>query len=261
MIARVVVSVGVFAALTALERRFRLRPVRHRANRRLVINLAVGTIAFGLVAIAHGTIVVGAVALAERHHVGIVRWLGLPPMVAAPVVMVLLDYTLWVWHWLNHRVPGLWRFHAAHHADLDLDASTALRFHPGELTLSLPFRALQVVVIGASLAPLVAWEGLVFVLVVFHHSNLRLPAPLDAALGQIMITPRLHGIHHSRHPAELHRNFGTLLSIWDRLHGVRVTMVSQETIDIGLPQQANEHALGIRASLALPFQRVAPPSA
>ena len=106
---RLVVGVGVFAALTVLERRFRLRPVRHRANRRLVINLAVGVIAFGLVALAHGTIVLGVVAFAERHHLGLVRWLGLPPVIAAPVVVVFLDYTLWVWHWLNHRVPGLWR--------------------------------------------------------------------------------------------------------------------------------------------------------
>lgn len=253
LLLRMMVGAGAFVALTALERKFPLRQPRHRASRRLVVNLVIGAAAFGLVALAYATIVSSAVSWAEQHEMGIVRWLGLPWWIAAPVVVVLLDYTLWVWHWLNHASRGLWRFHAAHHADLDLDTSTALRFHPGELALSLLFRAMQVVVIGASLGALVFWEGLVFVFVQFHHSNLRLPARIDGALSHVIITPRLHGIHHSRRPSELHSNFGTLLSIWDRVHGLRVTEVAQSTIDIGLPHQPGDHALGVAGSLALPF--------
>lgn len=258
---RFAVGATTLVALTILERRFPLRRQRHRANRRLVVNLAVGTVAFACVAVVYGVVVLAAVDWSADHGTGLVRWLALPDWVAAPVTLVLLDYTLWIWHWLNHRVALLWRFHAAHHADLDMDASTALRFHPGELLLSLPFRAVQVVLIGATLWPLFVWEGLVLVLTQFHHSNLRISERADRLLSQVIITPRLHGIHHSRRPAELHANFGTLLSLWDWLHRVRVTNVTQDSLDIGLPRQADPHALGVAESLLRPFHRSAPPRA
>jgi sterol desaturase/sphingolipid hydroxylase (fatty acid hydroxylase superfamily) len=256
---RFAIGAATLIALTLLERRFPLRRQRHRANRRLVVNLAVGAIAFAGVTLVYGVVVLAAVHGADERGLGLVRWLALPRWVAVPLIVVLLDYTLWIWHWLNHRVVMLWRFHAAHHADLDLDASSALRFHPGELLLSLPFRACQVVLIGATLWPLFIWEGLLFVFTQFHHSNLRLPERADRVLSQLVITPRLHGIHHSRRPAELHANFGTLLSIWDRLHRARVTDVAQDTIDIGLPHQGDPSALGVTASLMVPFHRSAPP--
>lgn len=255
---RFAVGATTLALLTVLERRFPLRHQRHPANRRLVVNLAVGAIGFAAVTLAYGVVVLGAIDWAADHQVGVVRWLALPGWVAVPLIVILLDYTLWIWHWLNHRVALLWRFHAAHHADLDLDASTALRFHPGELLLSLPFRAVQVVVIGATLWPLFIWEGLLFAFTQFHHSNLRLPERADGMLSHAIITPRLHGIHHSRRPAELHANFGTLLSVWDRLHRVRVTDVAQDSIDIGLPHQADSRALGVTASLGVPFHRGVP---
>ena len=113
--------------------------------------------------------------------------------------------------------------------------------------------------IGATLWPLFIWEGLVFVFTQFHHGNLRLPGRVDRMLSQAIITPRLHGIHHSRRPEELHRNFGTLLSVWDRLHGSRVTEVDQASIDVGIPHQADVSALGVTASLAVPFHRNGPP--
>lgn len=256
---RAAISVAVFVGFTALERRRPLRQPRHAANRRLAVNLAVGALAFGLVALLYGLTVAKVVQYADHHELGLLRWLGLPAWLAAPLAIVLLDYTLWVWHWLNHHVPFLWRFHAAHHADLDLDASTAIRFHPGELALSIPYRIVQIVLIGPALAALVAWELLVFVFIVFHHSNLRLPGRADRALSFAIITPRLHGIHHSRRPQELHANFGTLLSTWDVVHRLRAVGVSQDTIDVGLPHQDDPDALGIASSLAVPFHRRPPP--
>jgi sterol desaturase/sphingolipid hydroxylase (fatty acid hydroxylase superfamily) len=256
-VVRTLVALVVFASFTVLERRVPLRRPRHATNRRLAINVALGALAFGAIALAYRAMVLSSVRWSADHEIGVVRWIPMPRWIAAPLAIVLLDYTLWMWHWLNHRVAFLWRFHAAHHADLDLDASTALRFHPGEMLLSLPVRAAQVAVIGVSLGPLVAWELLVFACTQFHHSNLALPERVDRALSRAVITPRLHGIHHSRRPGELHANFGTILALWDRLHRVRVVDVPQDTIDVGLPGQA-PHALGLPASLAVPFHRRAP---
>ena len=246
----------VFVTLYLAERKWPLRTFVDRGLRRVGVNLVIAALSFGAVALIYGTIVLGSVNWAERHGIGLLRWSGAPTVIATVLSVVLLDYTLWHWHWLNHRIPLLWRFHAAHHADLDLDASTALRFHPGELLLSVPFRVIQVVALGVAARPLVLWETLVLVFILFHHSNLRLPSRLDRLLGFIMITPRVHGIHHSRRPAELHSNFGTLSSVWDRLHGLRVTAVAQEAIHIGLPGQSDDR-LGVLKSLAVPFQREA----
>ena len=248
-------------ALGSLTLGERIRPLRRTVAptaHRLVVNLAVAALAFGTVSLVYGTVVVGAVAWADRHGVGLTRWLGAPWPIASVLAVVLLDYTLWHWHWLNHRIGGLWRFHAAHHTDLDLDASTALRFHPGELLLSVPFRALQVVAIGASMPALGVWETLVLVCTMFHHSNLRIAPRFERILGWIVITPRIHGIHHSRRPHELHRNLGTISSVWDRLHRARVTDVDQTTIAIGIPDQS-DRVLGLVGTLSVPFHREAPP--
>lgn len=254
---RFTLAAFVFVALYVAERRWTLRRFVNRGLHRVGVNLAIGATSFAAVATIYGTIVLGAVAWAARHDVGLIRWIGAPPAVATALAVLLLDYTLWHWHSLNHRVGVLWRFHAAHHADLDLDASTALRFHPGELVLSVPFRAAQVIVLGVDAGSLVLWETLVLLFIMFHHSNLRLPRRIEDALGLFVITPRIHGIHHSRRPTELHRNFGTLASLWDRLHGMRVSNVDQTSIEIGLPAQSGE-APGLGASLAVPFHREAP---
>src|SRR3546814_2584537 len=105
-------------------------------------------------------------------------------------------YTLYVWHLLLHRVPLLWRCHVAHHVDLDLDASTALRFHFAELALSVPWRAAQIVLIGVSPRALSVWQTALLLSVLFHHSNARLPPAMERRLNRLIVTPRMHGIHH-----------------------------------------------------------------
>src|SRR5437870_9778568 len=125
-----------------------------------------------------------AVAVAsagERAGVGVLRWLALPPTAAAVLAFLLLDWTVYVWHRLNHRAPFLWRFHLVHHTDLDLDVSTAFRFHAGELLLSCGWRAAQVAVIGPPVALLLVFEVVVETATAFHHSNWRLPHALDRA--------------------------------------------------------------------------------
>src|SRR5205823_4105111 len=126
---------------------------------------------------------------------------------------------LWVWHVLTHKVPFLWRFHGVHHADRDLDASTALRFHCVEMALSVPWRAAQVVLVGAGPLSLSTWQTLTILAIMFHHSNVALPIALERRLSRVLMTPRLHGIHHSIVRAETDSNWGTILSLPDYLHG------------------------------------------
>lgn len=185
---------------------------------------------------------------------GLLGLVALPPAVEILAGIVLMDATLWVWHVLNHRVPVLWRFHAAHHADLDLDASTALRFHFGELALAMPWRAAQVLCLGVGPGLLAAWELLTLVATLFHHSNLRLPARLDRALAQLLPTPRMHGIHHSVERDERDSNYGVLLSLWDRVAGTLRLDVPQERVVIGLPGHQDPAELRFLGVQRLPFR-------
>ena len=150
--------------------------------------------------------------------------------------MLLFDYTLWWWHRANHQIPLLWRFHAVHHADPDLDVTTAVRFHFGEMALAAVFRGVQIRVIGASAEDVGAWQRLLLPAIFFQHANLRLPARLDAFLARlIVVTPRMHGIHHADELELSDSNWASLFPWWDALHGTLRLDVPQEAIRIGLP--------------------------
>ena len=168
---------------------------------------------------------------------------------------MLLDYTLWFWHYANHRVPFLWRFHLVHHADRDLDGSTAFRFHFGEHALSVPVRALQVAAIGVEPGALWVFQVVLLASVVFHHSNVRLPVGLERVLVRFVVTPRMHGIHHSIVREETDSNWSSGLTVWDRLHGTLRLDVPQEEITIGVPAFREPEQVTLGRSLALPFER------
>jgi sterol desaturase/sphingolipid hydroxylase (fatty acid hydroxylase superfamily) len=147
-------------------------------------------------------------------------------------------------------VPLLWRFHAAHHVDVDLDTSTGLRFHAGEILLSVPWRAIQIGLIGISPLSLSIWQTLMLVSIAFHHSNIALSPSLERKLVRFFVTPRMHGIHHSVVPEEANSNWSSGLSVWDRIHGTMRLNIPQSQLTIGLPFQ--RHSLGLLKALELP---------
>jgi sterol desaturase/sphingolipid hydroxylase (fatty acid hydroxylase superfamily) len=196
--------------------------------------------------------------MAEERRWGLLKIFNLPAWVEVTVAVVLMDYTLYIWHVLTHRVPFLWRFHLVHHVDLDLDASTALRFHFGELLLSVPWRAAQVLVLGVSPLALSTWQTLLLVSIMFHHSNVRLPIDVEQTLNRIIVTPRMHGIHHSIMREETDSNWSSGLTIWDRLHGTLRLDVPQDQITIGVPAYRSPEELAFPAILKLPFTEERP---
>jgi len=240
---------GLFAGLLLLER---VRPLRASVSSkgvRVARNVALGALSFGILAALQPPVLDWATGSEAARSMAL---LELPAWVTVTLSVLFLDYTLWVWHWLNHKVQFLWRFHLVHHVDRDLDASTALRFHFGELTLSIGVRALQLVVIGGDLVVLGAWQGALFASVLFHHSNVRLPGRLDRALTLLFVSPRMHGIHHSTVHAETDSNWSSLFTFWDRLHGTLRLDVPQERIRIGVPAWADSD-VPIARMATIPF--------
>lgn len=249
------VVAGTFVLLALLERRFPLRQRTEAGVPHVARNLFLGAVSALVATLLQGVLLLPVARLVEEHRLGLVPLLPLPRWAAVAAAVLLLDYTLWHWHRWNHRVGWLWRFHNVHHVDRDLDASTALRFHFGEMALSVPYRAAQVAIIGADARSLSLWTGVLFVSILFHHSNLRLPPRLERLLVRAVVTPRMHGIHHSERRGEVHTNFASLLTAWDALHRTLLLDVPQESVVVGVPGYRDRRLLGVPALLALPFRR------
>ena len=244
---------GALGAVAWAERRRPLRRAVEPTLRREARNLAVAAAGALALRAAEQPVAEKLSALVERENWGLLKRARLPAALETAAAVVLLDYTLYLWHVLTHRVPWLWRFHVVHHADLDLSATTALRFHFGELLLSVPWRAAQILLIGVGPRALSVWQTALMVSVIFHHSNARLPAAFERRLNYFFVTPRMHGIHHSVIKEETDSNWSSGLTLWDRLHGTLRLDVPQDAIDIGVPAYRDPREVGLASILSMPF--------
>jgi sterol desaturase/sphingolipid hydroxylase (fatty acid hydroxylase superfamily) len=245
---------AVFAGLFLLERLFPLRRRTCSLLRRLAANLFIAALAFGTAAIMVRPVVRSLLGWTQARDLGLIYLVPLPAG-RAVLGFLLMDLAFYYWHRANHRWPFLWRFHNVHHIDPDLDVSTSFRFHFGEVALSVAFRVVQVTLSGVS-----AWTYGVYELAfqlntLFHHSNVRLPIAFERPLNRLLVTPRMHGIHHSQVRRETDSNFSVVLSWWDRLHGTLRLNVPRDAIAIGVPAYTLPGDRTLWRSLMLPFRR------
>jgi sterol desaturase/sphingolipid hydroxylase (fatty acid hydroxylase superfamily) len=247
---------GTFGALVWLEIRYPLRRRTIESKlRRNLRNLAVATIGAISLQLAEKPIVRPLARLVEKRRLGLLKQFVLPPWLEIAFAVALLDYTLYLWHVLTHQVPFLWRFHQAHHVDLEMDASTALRFHFGELMISVPWRALQIVTIGVCPLALSIWQTALLIEIMFHHSNVELSPETERRLARFIVTPRLHGIHHSIVKDEVNSNWSSGLTIWDWLHRTLRLDVPQSAITVGVPAFLDPAEVELPEVLEMPFVR------
>lgn len=243
-----ILGLGALAILVAERRRPRRASVQPDRVR-LPVNVALGALSAAAMSLTEAPASRAVARLVERRRLGIAQRLPLPVWAQDAVGFVLMDYTTYLWHVLTHKVPLLWRFHLVHHIDQELDASTALRFHAVDMLVSAPFRALQVLVSGASPRALAVWRNWFLLAILFHHSNWRLPGEWDRRLAYVVTTPHMHGVHHSARPELTGSNWSSGLSWWDRLHGT--FRLDPENGAIGV--SAYREAMGVAPSLRLPF--------
>lgn len=192
-------------------------------------------------------------ATVERRNIGLVKLFRLPAALEIALAVVLMDYTFYLWHVATHKIGFLWRFHLVHHTDLDMDATTALRFHFADMVVSAPYRWLQILIVGASPLAFSIWQTFMFCSILFHHSNLRLPIEIERKLICFVVTPRHHGIHHSIVREETDSNWSSGLTVWDWLHGTLRLDVPQSAIRIGVPAYRNSQEIELKETLRLPF--------
>lgn len=252
-VASAALAVAAAVAIVAAERRSPLRRRTQAEPARTARNLVLGALSMAVVAAAEDPVVNPVAQWAKTRRQGLTQRLPLPAWVRNGLAFLGMDYTIYLWHVLTHKVPALWRLHLVHHIDLDLDASTALRFHAAEMLVSVPYRAAQVALLGTSPRTLRAWRAFFFLSILFHHSNLRLPLRLERLLACVLTTPRMHGIHHSAVRDEADSNWSSGLSLWDHLHGTFRLDVPQQQVRVGVPAFRDPAEITLLPSLALPF--------
>ena len=244
-----------YASLFLLERARPLRRPKQRLLPRLLINIAISLTAFAAAAALVRPATAAALDFTQIKSFGLLPLASVSGTFEVLAAFLLLDLSFYYWHVANHRMPFLWRFHNVHHIDPDLDVSTAFRFHFVEVGFSAAFRVAQVLLIGPSLAAYVIYEVSFQLGTLFHHSNVRLPLSIERALNLVLVTPRMHGIHHSNIRDEDFTNFGVVFPWWDRLHRTLRLNVPQPQVTIGIPGYSRPKDNELLHSLLMPFRR------
>lgn len=249
--------VGIFALMTGWEV---LAPLRQRAVSRGLRwgnNLALVALDSVIVRLIFPVTAVGFAALAAERDWGLTSLLDLPYWPALILSLLLLDLIIYLQHRLFHAVPLLWRLHRVHHADTEFDVTTALRFHPLEMVVSMAIKLAAIAALGAPPQAVLIFEVVLNGAAMFNHSNIALPQKLERVLRLLMVTPDMHRIHHSTQGAEMNRNFGFNLSWWDRLLGSYCPKPQQDqrTMPIGLDQFRTGRDLWLDRLLLQPLRR------
>lgn len=233
---RLGVFLCVLICMSALEawapRRRRARPRGERWALHGVLAVVGGIVGRLLAPVG----AVAAATVAEEHGWGLLALLDAPAWAETLCVLVALDLAIYGQHVLFHRLSWLWHLHALHHRDVDLDATSGVRFHPLELSLSILWKALVIVALGASAFSVLLFEIILNASSIFHHANLNLPVDIDRVLRRLWVTPDMHRVHHSIELEESQRNFGFALPIWDRLFGTYLEepAAGQERMELGV---------------------------
>jgi sterol desaturase/sphingolipid hydroxylase (fatty acid hydroxylase superfamily) len=258
---RLTVFLAVFATLAMLEL---LLPQLERAeltgalkSRRWVTNVGMLLLSSLVLRVLFPAAAVGVALWAEAEGFGLMHWLDIHPLAAGIIAFVALDFAVWLEHVASHKWRWLWRIHRVHHADNGFDLTTALRFHPLEIVLSMLWKGAVVALLGAPVLAVLVFEIVLNGMAMFNHANLRLPRGLDAVLRLAVVTPDMHRIHHSQIMRETDSNYGFNLSVWDRMFGSYTAEPARgrDALDIGLAEFDAGQSSRLGWSLLLPFRK------
>jgi len=245
----------VFAILAITEVFIPRRRLTTSKSRRWFANLTIVALNPLSVALIYPVLPVGVALLASEKSWGLLNQLALPYWLKVLISVVALDFVVYVQHVLHHAIPVLWRLHMVHHADLDFDMTTGLRFHPIEIIVSMAIKLSAVAALGAPTLAVLIFEVLLNATSMFNHSNIRLPEKVDRILRLLVVTPDMHRVHHSVIIRETNSNYGFNLPWWDRLLGTYKDQPAKGHTDmvIGLSQYRDPKRLSLPHLLILPL--------
>lgn len=255
---RLAVFLGLFILLALAEVLLPRRKRNIKRNARWFTNIGliiIDSLTIRLMAFILPVLAAAAAADASDHGWGLLGLINWPNWVEIILAILILDFVIWVQHLITHKIPLLWRLHQVHHADRDMDVTTAIRFHPIEIALSMMLKIGIVYALGPTAFAVILFEILLNGTAMFNHANINVPKKLDQIVRLVLVTPDMHRVHHSDIRAEHDSNYGFSLSIWDRMFGTYVAQPSKghDNMTIGLKWQ-DEKPLKLIWALLLPFR-------
>ncbi len=255
-VVRLSVFFGVFAVMALWEFSAPRRDLVAPKTNRWGVNWGIVVIDTLVVRILFPAAAVGAALDASAQGWGLLNWLDWPIWLEVILAIVIFDCLIYWQHVLSHRIPFLWRLHRVHHSDRDIDVSTAIRFHPGEIALSMLLKIGAVYVLGPSAVAIILFEVILNGCALFNHSNISLGKRVDAVLRLFVVTPDMHRVHHSVIPRETDSNFGFNVPWWDRIFGTYIDQPKEghDGMTIGLKEFQDERPWRFGWSMLLPFK-------
>jgi sterol desaturase/sphingolipid hydroxylase (fatty acid hydroxylase superfamily) len=258
---RLAIFAGVFLAMALIEFAWPKRKLSASKRKRWFTNAgiaATSAVLLRLMAMLAAPVAAVAAAIyAQANGLGLLNNVSWPVWIEVAIALIVLDLAIWFQHWVSHHVPIFWRLHKVHHADRDIDVTTAVRFHPVEIGLSMIWKIVVVVPLGAAPLAVFLFEVILNACAMFNHANIALPLGLDRLLRLFMVTPDMHRVHHSVVRREHNSNYGFNLSVWDRLFGTYRAQpeAGHQGMTIGLAPYQTEGPTRFGWSLLLPFRR------
>lgn len=257
-IIRLGASLGIFLIMICWEY-FAPRRAQHISRiQRWSVNLGLAVFNMTLMRLTVGGVAYLSAVDAAENSWGLLNWLEVPEWLTIIVSLLFLDFAIYCQHIISHKWSVLWQLHQVHHTDLEFDATTAVRFHPLEIMISMMYKVLCIYLIGANPWAVIAFEIILNGAATFNHSNIYITPAIDKKLRWLIITPDMHRIHHSTIRAETDSNYGFSISLWDRLCKTYIAepRQSQVSMTIGLEPFRQQGELGFLQLLLLPFKKL-----
>ena len=248
------VTACVLILFLALESWIPAAGNRHRRLRHTARNLTLWLFNAVVVALLAAPLIANVAGWTEASRFGLLNLLRLPPAITIVTAILLLDGLLYLMHRANHKIGLLWRFHRVHHSDPEMDATTAMRFHTGEILISSALRLAVIPLLGITLWQLLVYESLMLPVILFHHSNVYFPEKVDRWLRALVVSPSIHRVHHSRIRVETDSNYSIIFSFWDRICGTFRLRKDGRPVDFGLAEYDGEAWQRVSGLLITPFQ-------
>ncbi|MCG6857500.1 MAG: sterol desaturase family protein [Salaquimonas sp.] len=254
---RLAIFIGLFVVFAALEILAPKRDLHPVKAKRWFTNWTIVLIDSVLLRLVFKTAAVGGALWAQAEGVGLFNMIAAPRWFAIIASFAVLDFAIWLSHLASHKIPILWRIHRMHHSDIDIDVSTAIRFHPIEILLSMVWKYVVVIALGAPAVSVLIFEIVLNGGAMFNHANMRLPTWLDKGLRLVIVTPDMHRVHHSSDRNETDSNYGFNLSIWDRMFSTYVPQpaLGHDGMQIGLKEWQDEKPVRLDWTLMVPFKK------
>lgn len=255
---RLAAALGIFCLMITWEYIGPRRKQLISRRQRWPVNLGIAAFNMAMMRLSVGSVAYLSAVAAGEHSYGLLNQLPIPEWLSILITLLVLDVAIYGQHIVMHKWPMLWRLHQVHHTDLEFDATTAVRFHPVEILISMLYKVLCIYLLGANPAAVIAFEIILNGAATFNHSNVYIPEAFDKKLRWLIITPDMHRIHHSAIPAETDSNYGFSISCWDRLFKTYTAepKLSQTTMAIGLSPFRETTELGFAQLLLLPFKKL-----